>query len=150
MSKALAFRLRKVLPNIIHHNQSSCVEGRYIGETISTIYDIVAFTKRESTSGIVSVPFVEWNFIYRCMKVFVSDLTLQDDFQYFTKLVSSCICNNGVLSDYLILERPGVRQGGYCNRATDCNLVLQPCLQYQRRLSKILTRLFYRGVKIEL
>ena len=37
LSKALAFRIKKVLPNIIHHNQSGYVEGRYIGETIRTI-----------------------------------------------------------------------------------------------------------------
>ena len=37
-SNALAFRINKVLPNIIHHNQSGYVEGRYIGEIIRTIY----------------------------------------------------------------------------------------------------------------
>ena len=108
MSKALAFRLRKVLPNIIHHNQSGCVEGRYIGETISTIYDIVDFTKSESTSGIVSVPFVEWNFIHRCMKVFVSDLTLKDDFQYFTKLVSTVAFAIMVYSQIILFSKDPV------------------------------------------
>ena len=37
LSKALAFRIKNVLPGIIHHNQSVYLEGRYIGETIRTI-----------------------------------------------------------------------------------------------------------------
>ena len=39
LSKILTFRIKKILPNIIHHNQSGYVEGRYIGETIRTKYD---------------------------------------------------------------------------------------------------------------
>lgn len=71
-SKALAFRINKVLPNIIHHNQSGYVEGRYIGETIRTIYDIMDFTKSEG--GIFKKAFdsIEWNFIHRCLEVFGS------------------------------------------------------------------------------
>ena len=54
LSKALAFRIKKVLPNIIYHNQSGYVEGRYIGETIRTIYDIMDFTKSEGMSSILA------------------------------------------------------------------------------------------------
>ena len=54
LSEALAFCINKVLPNIIHHNQSGYVEGRYIGGTIRTIYDIMDFTKSEGTSGILA------------------------------------------------------------------------------------------------
>jgi len=34
MSKVIASRIRSVLPNIIHHNQTGYVEERFIGETI--------------------------------------------------------------------------------------------------------------------
>ena len=36
--KAVAFRVKKVLPSIIHHNESGYVEGRYIGKTIRTTW----------------------------------------------------------------------------------------------------------------
>ena len=41
ISKVIALRLKKVLPNIIHHNQTGYVEDRYIGETIRSIFDIM-------------------------------------------------------------------------------------------------------------
>ena len=34
LSKVIATRIKKVLPDIIHHNQSGCVSDRYIGETV--------------------------------------------------------------------------------------------------------------------
>ena len=40
-TKVMALRLKKVLPNIIHRNQTGCVEVRYIGETIRSIFDIM-------------------------------------------------------------------------------------------------------------
>ena len=43
----IALRLKKVLPNIIHHNQTGYVEDRYICETIQSdlknIPDILMF-----------------------------------------------------------------------------------------------------------
>ena len=53
---------------------------------------------------------IEWNFIHRCLEV----LGFRSDFiRWFSVLykdISNCVCNNGVYSDYFILER-GVRQG---------------------------------------
>ena len=37
MSKAIATRIKNVLPNIIHHNQTGFIEDRYIGETVLSI-----------------------------------------------------------------------------------------------------------------
>ena len=41
MSKAIASRIKNVLPYIIHHNQTGDVKDRYIGETIRSILDIM-------------------------------------------------------------------------------------------------------------
>ena len=69
LSKALAYRIKKKLPKIIHSNQSGYVEGRFIGETIRTIDDIMEFTKCEGIGGILAFldfekafDSVEWNF----------------------------------------------------------------------------------------
>ena len=43
-TKAIAMRLEKVLPKIIHPGQAGYIEGRYIGECIRTISDIMSFT----------------------------------------------------------------------------------------------------------
>ena len=117
LSKALAFRIKKVLPNIIHHNQSGYVEGRYIGETIRTIYDIMDFIKSEGMSGILAFldfekafDSIEWNFINRCLEIFGFGSDFIRWFSVLYKDISSCVCNNGVHSDYFTLER-GVSQG---------------------------------------
>ena len=37
MSKMIGTKIKNVLPNIIHHNQSRYVKDRYIGETVRSI-----------------------------------------------------------------------------------------------------------------
>ena len=53
MSKVIATRIKKVLPHIIHHNQSGYVEGRYIGETVRSIFDIMDFSVKENIPGLL-------------------------------------------------------------------------------------------------
>ena len=43
-SKVLALRLEKVLPSIIHSDQTGFVKGRLIGKCIRTIDDVIYFT----------------------------------------------------------------------------------------------------------
>ena len=50
-TKAIAMRLEKVLPKIIHPCQVGYLKGRYIGECIRTISDIMSFTKQKNMSG---------------------------------------------------------------------------------------------------
>ena len=44
-SKVIATRIVKVLPEIIHSNQTEYVSGRYIGEAARSILDIMDYTK---------------------------------------------------------------------------------------------------------
>ena len=48
MTKAIAWRIKNVLPDIIHQNQTGYVKDRFIGETIQSIYDIMDFTATEN------------------------------------------------------------------------------------------------------
>ena len=43
-TKAVALRLKKILPSIVHPCQSGYVKGRYIGESIRLIADTMNFT----------------------------------------------------------------------------------------------------------
>jgi len=47
VSKVIATRIKKVLPNIIHHNQSGYISDRYLGETVRSIFDIMDFADKE-------------------------------------------------------------------------------------------------------
>ena len=51
MSKAIATRIKNVLPNVIHHNQTGFIEDRYIGETVRSIFDIMDFTAKQDIPG---------------------------------------------------------------------------------------------------
>ena len=51
-AKALALRLEKVLPTIISSSQTGYVRGRFIGESIRMISDIMSFTKAKNIPGL--------------------------------------------------------------------------------------------------
>ena len=53
MSKVIASRLKNVLPNIIHHNQTGFIKDRYLGETVRSIFDIMEFTLKENIPGLM-------------------------------------------------------------------------------------------------
>lgn len=50
-SKAIAKRLEKVLPNIIHYNQCAYVKGRTIFDAVRTIEDVMEFSQRYNLEG---------------------------------------------------------------------------------------------------
>ena len=75
--KVIASRLKKVLPNIIHHNQTGYVEDRYIGETIRSIFVIMEFTDSKNIPGIlIFIDFkkafdsLEWHYLFSCLEAF--------------------------------------------------------------------------------
>ena len=51
ISKAIANRIKQVLPNIVHHNQTGYLKDRFIRETVRSILDVVDFTKKENLPG---------------------------------------------------------------------------------------------------
>ena len=117
VSKVVAARIKDVLPNIIHSNQTGYVKDRYIAETVRSLLDIMEFTDIENIPGLlIFIDFltafdsVEWNSLLKCLKA----LNFGQDFIHWVKLfyknIQSCVVNNSVATDYFSLKR-GVRQG---------------------------------------
>ena len=52
MTKAIASRIKNVLHDIIHPNQTGYVKDCFIGETIQSIYDVMDFTAKEKIPGL--------------------------------------------------------------------------------------------------
>ena len=48
-SKVIATTVIKVLPEIIHCNQTGYVKGRFIGEAARSIMDVMDYTKKQKT-----------------------------------------------------------------------------------------------------
>ena len=117
MTKAIAWRIKKVLPDIIHQNQTGYVKDRFIGETIRSIYDIMDLTATENIPGLmIFIDFqkafdsVEWSFLIKCLEEFNFGPDFIRWVGVFYKDIKSCIINNGLTSNFFPLER-GVRQG---------------------------------------
>ena len=77
VTMALALLLEKLLPTIISPNQTGYVKGRYIGESITIITDIMSFTKKKNIPGLaVFLDFekafdsIEWCYLQKGLKAF--------------------------------------------------------------------------------
>ena len=117
MSKAIATRIKNVLPNIIHHNQTGFIKDRYFGETVRSIFDIMDFTVEENIPGLmIFIDFqkafdsLEWNFLQSCPETFNFGPNFIRWVMTIYNNIQSCVINNGIASNYFTLER-GVRQG---------------------------------------
>ena len=116
-TKAIAIRMESVLPKIIHSSQTGYVKGRYIGESIRTIIDIMSFTKTQNIPGLaVFLDFekafdsIEWNYLQKCLETFNFGPQLRQWINVIYSDISSCILNNGFATEQFNLGR-GVRQG---------------------------------------
>jgi len=55
----IATRITKILPEIIHSNQTGYVSGRYIGEAARSILDVMEYTETFDIPGILLL-FIEF------------------------------------------------------------------------------------------
>ena len=53
ITKCLAIRLQKVLPSLINSDQTGFLKGRYIGENIRTIADLIDYNSLKNKPGII-------------------------------------------------------------------------------------------------
>ena len=77
MSKVIAARVEKVLPSIIHYNQTGYVKYRFNSEAIRSIFVIMDFTAKENIPGLLlfidfqkAFDSVEWEFLIESLKKF--------------------------------------------------------------------------------
>ena len=116
--KAQANRLKAVIHNLISVDQTAYIKGRFIGESIRVINDVIKHIDREDEEGILfstdiekAFDSVDHNFLFATLKRygfgtefvnFIKKKTLLFDAQ-------SCVINNGYTTDYFKLER-GTKQ----------------------------------------
>lgn len=117
VSACIAKRMQRVLPDIIHDCQKGFLKGRYIGENIRLLYDVLLFTEKQHILGLLlTIDFekafdsVSWEFIEKCLIYFHFPESFIKWFHILYKNASSCISFNGQYSSWFKLER-GCRQG---------------------------------------
>ena len=110
-------RLHTVLPSIINLDQTGFLKGRYIGENIRTISDIIDYTSLRHQPGIIllldfekAFDTVKWSFIINSLKLF----NFGPDFIHWISTIycntESTVINNGNTAGFFKLQR-GIRQG---------------------------------------
>lgn len=116
-SKALAFRVKKVIPRLIHYDQTAYVKGRYIGESVRLVDDLLKYAEEENQDGILfaadiekAFDSVDHNFIFATLKKFGFGSDFIQWIMTLFKNSQSCLMNNGNSTGYFNLER-GTRQG---------------------------------------
>ena len=76
-SKVIAKRMKNVLSNIVKYNQTAYVKGRYIGESVCLMSDILEYTENNDLPGTIVLltlkkasDSVEHKFIFAVLKSF--------------------------------------------------------------------------------
>ena len=117
LTKVITKRIEKVLPTLINSDQTGYVKGRYIGENVKLIYDVIHYMDKLNRKGIAifldfkkAFDSIEWNYLLETLQPFNFGHDIQNWIKIFYNNVTSCILNNGHSSTFFSLQR-GVRQG---------------------------------------
>ena len=116
-TKAIASRIKTLLPNLISDDQTGFIKDRFIGENIRLIDSVMKFTASRNIPGLLlfldfekAFDTLEWAFIHKTLRYFNFGPSLIKWIKVFYCNIESCILNNGWTSNFFQLSR-GVRQG---------------------------------------
>jgi hypothetical protein len=117
LTKALAIRLKPILPKIIHQDQCGFVMDRLIGENIRIVDDLITYCEKEDIEGLLvfldfekAFDSLDWRFIQHSLKEFGFGPYFMKWIQILYNNIVSMVSNNGHMSETFFLER-GIRQG---------------------------------------
>lgn len=111
-SACIANRLKLVLPSLIKEEQTGFLAGRYIGENIRLLYDLMFYSEKLGLPGLLlQIDFekafdsVAWSFIYKVLDFFNFGHSIIRWIHLFYNRIESCVIVNGHLSEWFILQR---------------------------------------------
>ena len=149
LSKVLAERLKSVLPEIINGDQRGCVPGRFIGENIRLIDDLIFEVENSTENPIIlmldqekAFDRVEWNWLFSTLEKYNFGSTFIGWLQALYKDAKSSILTNGVQSEYFEISR-GIRQG-------DALSALLYIIQFEPLAQKLRASNLIEGISLNL
>ena len=117
IAKCLALRITKVIDKLIAPDQTGYIRGRYIGENIRTVHDIINYLNDRNKGGILMLidfekafDTVRWKFIDKTLETFNFGASYRTWVKILYNNIQSAVLNNGYLTSFFSPER-GVRQG---------------------------------------
>ena len=115
--KAIARRIEPMLPHLIHTDQTDFIKGRYIGENIRLINDLMEQTNATKIPGVLlaldfrkAFDTLEWTLIQYALQKFNFGEGIRRWVEIFYNDVESTILNIGFANNWIKPTR-GVRQG---------------------------------------
>ena len=116
-TKTIAKQLEPLLPKLIYPDQTGFIKGRYIGENIRLISDIMDITLKRKIPGILisldcqkAFDSLEWPFMQRVLELFNFGASINNWIKVFYTDIESAVMNNGFSTKWFQLSR-GVQQG---------------------------------------
>ena len=77
LSKALALRLREVLPDLVHPDQKGFIKNRYIGDSVMDVYALIAQVENNDEEDLLllldiqaAFDSVSWSFLHRILETY--------------------------------------------------------------------------------
>ena len=117
LTKTLANRIKTVIAKLINEDQTGYVKGRYIGENIRTVKDVIEYLKNTKQEGLIllidfekAFDTVSWSLMIKTLKKFNFGKDFVKWIQVVYNNTQSTILNQGHFTEFFNLER-GVRQG---------------------------------------
>ena len=116
-SGVIASRIKKFLPILINTDQTGFISGRYIGENIRLLFDLMEYTEEKEIPGLLllidfekAFDSVSWSFLNNVLKFFNFGESISKWVQVFYKNINSAVIQGGNLSNFFTIGR-GCRQG---------------------------------------
>ena len=118
-AKSIANRLKLSLPDIINYDQTGFMKGRFIGENIRLIDNVICYSKEKHIPGLLlfldfekafDTISIEWPLIRKTIQHFGFGNSILKWLSLFYCRPESCVLNNGWASNFFEIQR-GVRQG---------------------------------------
>ena len=110
-STAISNRIKSVLQNLIYDDQKGFISGRFIGENIRLLYDVLFETRKQNIPGLLlSVDFekafdtVSWKFIQKTLTYFNFGDSMKKWIKVFQNGSESSILQNGYMSEFFLSE----------------------------------------------
>ena len=116
-TRAIALRISKILPSIIHSDQTGYVKKRFIGQNIRLISNVIEPCQDSKIPGFAlfldfknAFDSIAWPFLFKALETFGFRHMLLKWIKTFYANSQSCVTSNGFATPFSPLER-GVRQG---------------------------------------
>lgn len=117
MARVIAKRIEPKLSKLIHSDQTGFVKGRYIGQNVRLLNDLMEYTELKKVPGILlfvdfekAFDTLEWQFIQRMLKFFSFGTNIQNWVSVLYSEAESGVINGGYMTNDFKISR-GVRQG---------------------------------------